>query len=83
MFEKLYLKVGVHFSRWMPTKLDPQINLETLNLGQTMTYAEDFKYYAWLPWSFHLALKRVHFWEALDSGADLIFKEESQRLRCG
>lgn len=64
------------------SKLDPQINLETLNLGQIMKYAEDFKYYAWLSWSIDLALKRVHFWEALDRGADLIFKGESQRLRC-
>lgn len=48
-----------------------------------MKYAEDFKYYALLPWSIDLALKGVHFWEALDSRADLIFIGESPRLRCG
>lgn len=29
-----------------------------------------------------LALKRVHFWETLDSAADFMFKQESQRWRC-
>lgn len=40
--------------------------------------------YARLPLPIDLALKEgVHFWEALESGAELIFRGESERLRCG